>query len=195
MTASASGPAAPAPLEVVRQFVNTCDLESGTEQLSTPEALARWLRGASLSRTAIDADERDLRHAVDLREALREALTANDSDASVPPEAVMTINAAAERAGLGLALTPDATWTARPRANGIDEALGALLAIVVQAAGDGTWGRLKVCKNDACRWAFYDHSRARTGKWCSMQLCGNRAKQQAWRERHDKEPRSTRPTR
>lgn len=172
--------------------MNTCDLEAGTETLSAPEDLARWLRDASLSRTAADADEDALRRAIELREALRDAMAANHSGTPVPSEAVGTINAVAERARLGLALTADATWTARPGASGVDAALGALLALVVQAASDGTWQRLKVCANDGCRWAFYDHSRARTGKWCSMQLCGNRAKQQAWRERHEQQPRSTR---
>jgi predicted RNA-binding Zn ribbon-like protein len=168
----------------VRQFVNTCDLEARTDKLSTPPALARWLRDASLIGTTIDADEADLRRALEVREALREVMAANHSDTSLPPEAVSALNSAAERADLGLELTSNAGWIARPRAGGLDEALGALLAIVVQAAGDGTWQRLKVCANDACRWAFYDHSRARTGRWCSMQLCGNRAKQQAWRARH-----------
>jgi predicted RNA-binding Zn ribbon-like protein len=46
-----------------------------------------------------------------------------------------------------------------------------------------TWRRLKVCASDRCRRAFYDRSRARSGKWCSMRACGNRAKQRAWRGR------------
>ncbi|WP_221891064.1 CGNR zinc finger domain-containing protein [Microbispora sp. KK1-11] len=49
------------------------------------------------------------------------------------------------------------------------------------ALADGTWARLKVCVNDDCQWAFYDNSRSRTGRWCSMRLCGNRAKQARWR--------------
>jgi len=183
---TATGPApAPAPLETVRQFVNTCDLEAVTEKLSTPEALAAWLHDASLTPVAVNASEDDLRHALELREALREAMAANHSGTSVAPEAVATVNATADRAGLGLTLTADAAWTTQARASGVDGALGALLALVAEAAGNGTWRRLKICANDACRWAFYDHSRAQTGKWCSMQLCGNRAKQQAWRERQD----------
>jgi predicted RNA-binding Zn ribbon-like protein len=64
-------------------------------------------------------------------------------------------------------------------------ALGRLVIDVTDAMTAGTWPRLKVCANDTCRWAFYDHSRAGTGKWCSMRLCGNRAKQKAWRNRHE----------
>jgi predicted RNA-binding Zn ribbon-like protein len=43
-----------------------------------------------------------------------------------------------------------------------------MLAIVVHAMADGTWSRLKSCTTDACRWAFYDRSRARSGEWWSM---------------------------
>ncbi|GGT04090.1 hypothetical protein GCM10010176_055360 [Nonomuraea spiralis] len=43
--------------------------------------------------------------------------------------------------------------------------------------------RLKACANDECEWAFYHHSRSRTRRWCSMELCGNRAKQTRWRDR------------
>ncbi|MGH2778535.1 MAG: CGNR zinc finger domain-containing protein, partial [Actinomycetota bacterium] len=32
--------------------------------------------------------------------------------------------------------------------------------------------------------AFYDHSKNRSGKWCTMRVCGNRAKTRAYRERH-----------
>jgi len=35
-------------------------------------------------------------------------------------------------------------------------------------------GRLKQC--EGCGWLFYDTSRTHARRWCSMQLCGNRAK-------------------
>ena len=68
-------------------------------------------------------------------------------------------------------------------ANGVDGALGELVLRVLESMTAGTWPRLKVCARDACRWAFYDTSRGGTGKWCAMSLCGNRAKQEAWRAR------------
>lgn len=43
--------------------------------------------------------------------------------------------------------------------------------------------RLKLCANDACRWAFWDLSRPGTGKWCSMQVCGGRSKAREYRRR------------
>jgi len=62
--------------------------------------------------------------------------------------------------------------------------LGRLLAIVADAMADGTWPRLKACFRESCRWAFYDHARNRTGRWCSMAVCGNRTKAERYRARH-----------
>jgi predicted RNA-binding Zn ribbon-like protein len=47
----------------------------------------------------------------------------------------------------------------------------------------GTWDRLKVCPDDDCAWVFYDESRNRSRRWCSMNACGNRHKVRAYRDR------------
>jgi predicted RNA-binding Zn ribbon-like protein len=67
---------------------------------------------------------------------------------------------------------------------GVDGALGRLLVIVYRAMETGTWSRLKACRNDTCRWAFYDHSKNRSGHWCTMSVCGNRTKARQYRQRH-----------
>jgi predicted RNA-binding Zn ribbon-like protein len=67
-----------------------------------------------------------------------------------------------------------------------DDARGALGHIVGELAlsmTDGTWERLRVCRRDVCRWAFYDASRNRSGHWCSMAVCGNRTKGRRFRAR------------
>ena len=42
---------------------------------------------------------------------------------------------------------------------------------------------VKACEGPACTLLFADHTRGRTRRWCSMALCGNRAKQAAHRQR------------
>jgi predicted RNA-binding Zn ribbon-like protein len=186
--------AAPGRLEIVREFVNTRDVEASVEGLATPGDLSRWLRQASLLEAGAGASDSDLRHGLMLREALRAAMAAHHADEPIPTDTVAVLNEIAARAGLSLSFTADSGWSARPQAGGIDGALGGLLALVAAAMRDGTWGRLKVCLNEACQWAFYDHSRGRAGKWCSMQICGNRVKQRAWRARHeDRDGTSTQP--
>jgi len=42
---------------------------------------------------------------------------------------------------------------------------------------------VKACEGPACTLLFADHTRGRARRWCSMAICGNRAKQAAHRER------------
>ncbi len=55
--------------------------------------------------------------------------------------------------------------------------------IVFTAMTDGTWARLKTCRNERCQKAFYDTSKNRSGAWCSMAGCGSRFKARAYRHR------------
>ena len=43
--------------------------------------------------------------------------------------------------------------------------------------------RLKACEGPACTLFFADQTRSRSRRWCSMAICGNRAKQAAHRHR------------
>ena len=176
---------APGKLEVVRAFVNSVDLEDGAEQLASPEALGAWLSERELLDDGGDAPTAtDLRRAIELREALRELLLAHHGDDhEADPKAVEAVEAAARRARLEVRFAGDARARVEPGRGGTDGALGRLLAIVADAQADGTWSRLKACPWDTCRWAFYDHSRNRSGVWCNMAVCGNRAKAQAFRRR------------
>lgn len=42
---------------------------------------------------------------------------------------------------------------------------------------------VKACEGPACTLLFADHTRGRARRWCSMAICGNRAKQAAHRHR------------
>jgi len=42
---------------------------------------------------------------------------------------------------------------------------------------------VKACEGPACTLMFADHTRGQARRWCSMALCGNRAKQAAYRNR------------
>jgi predicted RNA-binding Zn ribbon-like protein len=94
------------------------------------------------------------------------------------------LDAASRRADLGVRFTPDGTAAVEPGTGGVDGALGRILAVVAAAMADGTWYRLKACREDSCRWAFYDHTKNHSGRWCQMAECGNRAKARAYRRRH-----------
>ena len=172
---------APGELELVRLFVNTVDLEDGDDELSSPDALAGWLEAYRLGGGS--AGSADLHGARRLREAIRGLLLEN-SAMNVREESALTLAQAAERARFAVRFDPAGTMTLEPRAAGVDGALGRLVAIVAGAMADGTWSRLKACQADRCGWAFYDHARNRSRRWCSMAVCGNRTKARSYRRRH-----------
>jgi predicted RNA-binding Zn ribbon-like protein len=174
---------APGELERVRAFVNTVDLEPGEEQLTDPLALGAWLTDSGLASDLDPPSERDLRHAVELREALRAILLTHSEPSVADPAAGAILDQTARRARLGLRFDERGVGRLEPDSDGVDAALGRLLAIVDRAIEHGTWERLKACREHTCAWAFYDHTKNRSGSWCNMADCGNRAKAKAYRER------------
>ena len=173
---------APNELAVIEAFVNTWDLEDDEDALSIPAALSEWLAAHGLVEPGEAFDHEDLARAIAVREALRALLLANNEDA-LDPAAPATLSAAADRARLTVAVGSDGRARLEPRAGGIDRVFGRLLGIVAHAQADGTWARMKACPWDTCHFAFYDHSRNRSRTWCSMAVCGNRAKAQTYRRR------------
>jgi predicted RNA-binding Zn ribbon-like protein len=152
--------AAPEPLREVQQFVNSIDRQHELD----------WLEDWFAEHGPVESPER----ARPLREAFRSLALANNA-LPLEPGAVETINAAAER----LSLRIDETGHLHLDDGG--DPLDHLVAIAFGAMLDGTWQRLKACRN--CRWSFYDHSPNRSATWCSMQLCGNRSKTRTYRSR------------
>jgi predicted RNA-binding Zn ribbon-like protein len=176
-------PAAPPPaLETIRSFINTGDLDTGEEHLADPPALAAWLVAHGLQVPGKAPTAAELQRTVQLREALR-ALAAHNAGEPASHDALATLERQRKRSRLGVVFGPDGSAPIVPDASGIDAALGELLAIVATAMHDGTWPRLKACADPTCRWAFYDSSRSHRRAWCSMEVCGNRNKVRAYRNR------------
>jgi predicted RNA-binding Zn ribbon-like protein len=171
---------APTDLEIVRAFVNTMDVEEGTEEFDSPAGLERWLAQNQLGDGESPSDE-DLARAIDFREALRSLLLANNG-ADLDADAAERLNAALDGAASEVRFE-GSTAEIVPTCGGLDAALATMALIVHDAMLNGEWSRLKVCPADDCRWAFYDRSRNRSRTWCQMGDCGNRAKVRAFRSR------------
>jgi len=178
---TSSEPTAPNDLDLTIDFVNTADFDRGEEALSDPGALARWLSARGLLDDRALITEEDLAAALELREALRRTMLANNG-ADGDPGAAARLDQAARRGELGVSFAAGAA-SLQPRAPGAAGALAAVLVPVAEAMADGTWARVKACRADDCQWAFYDFSRNRSGAWCDMAVCGNREKVRAYRER------------
>ena len=177
---------APGALALVQAFINSVDLEDGPEQLATPEKLRAWLIARELLDDGTRLDASDLSRAIQLREALRELLLANNEGAS-NKQALATLDQLAKGIGLALRFSLDGQARLEPSGVGLDAALGRLLAIVYASMLGGVWGRLKACRNDVCRWAFYDASKNQRSAWCSMAICGSKIKARNYRRRHSDE--------
>lgn len=151
-------------------FLNTKDHEYGREWIGTPAELRTWLgeRGFAGRVTSKDVERV---HAV--RSGLHAFLLGMDDE-----HARATLERAAEQASLRVSLEPPELV---PLGGGVDDFLGRLFAIVHDAQLDGSWKRLKGCRN--CHWVFYDESKNRSAAWCSMELCGNRLKTARYRRR------------
>ena len=173
--------AAPQPLRLVQSFVNTADLENRREWLGDPDALGAWARERRLVPARATFTSSDLEQAVELREAFRRLLAANrDRTAKADAATLQVLAGAADSAQLSVVFAAGAPEL-EPRAGGIDGLRGKLVSVAVTAMVDGSWERLKACRN--CRWAFFDESKNRSAHWCSMSLCGNRLKTRAYRRR------------
>jgi predicted RNA-binding Zn ribbon-like protein len=170
----------PHELQLVIDFVNTLDLEQGREALDTPAALATWLGERGLSAGPLRARPEQLHRAHALRETLRAVMLAHNGG---PPAQLDELQRAADQGELAVSFDSECESVLAARAPGLDGALAQLLIPVAESTSDGTWARVKACRAEDCRWAFYDGSRNRSGRWCDMAVCGNRTKVRAYRQR------------
>jgi predicted RNA-binding Zn ribbon-like protein len=56
-------------------------------------------------------------------------------------------------------------------------------AVLAKFVCEEDFSNVKACEGPTCTLLFADHTRGRARRWCSMAICGNRAKQAAHRQR------------
>jgi predicted RNA-binding Zn ribbon-like protein len=182
-------PPAPGDLELVRSFLSLHDHRPGEPDslAPSPSILTRWLRDRARVPADLRPSEADLRWALGVLEAMRERVLAESGEAA-SASAVRTLNAAAREAGPELRFADGGGAGFASAATGVRGAVGTLLGIAFLAELDGSWSRFKGCGNPTCRAIFFDRSKNRSGRWCSMRSCGNRAKVRRFRERRATTP-------
>jgi|SRR5215469_10952996 len=176
--------AVPGSLALVQALVNT-QFGQGRRahvELTSPEKLRAWLIAHRLLPDGTPVTEGDFRRVLQLREALRSLLGANN-EREAPASQVDVLNRLASNAPLTVRFQHEAVPALEPDIAGVDGAIARLVGMVFTAMTDGTWTRLKACRNERCQKAFYDTSKNRSGAWCSMAGCGSRFKARAYRHR------------
>jgi predicted RNA-binding Zn ribbon-like protein len=175
---------APGDLGVVQAFMNSrWDLatDDHRDALADPDALRAWLEARGLGAGG-RLGEGDLERALAVREGLR-ALAFTNNGHAPDAAAIDGLGEATRGAGTRIHLGPDGPRFVPDRAEGIEVAISELLAITARAMIDGSWRRLKACPGRHCGWAFYDHSRNQSGRWCAMKVCGDRDKARSYYRR------------
>ncbi|MDA8019625.1 MAG: CGNR zinc finger domain-containing protein [Thermoanaerobaculia bacterium] len=173
---------APGDLRIVQAFVNTLDVQDDEELWPTPEDLTSWLVAWDLVDREAQLTDTDREDAIRFREGLRQLLLTNaghDVDAGAAGDLEVVL----ETLPLRCSLSQDGDYRLVGDREGWPGAAARILTLVTRAMSDGTWARLKACRRDTCLWVYYDTSKNRSGKWCSMSGCGNVMKARAYRER------------
>jgi predicted RNA-binding Zn ribbon-like protein len=184
-----------ADIDTTADFLNTASIDDGepVERLKTADDAIAFLAGRGLAhdealrRQAAEMGDRRWLDRVRLtRSALRALWDAEVEHHAADAAAIGAVNAVLREAprielvmgegscGIGHRHTAD---------DPTGEALARLVEPFVAAVGSGTTGRLRICANDDCRWAFEDTSRAGRRRWCDMSSCGNAAKARRHRAR------------
>ena len=173
----------PEQLRLVRDFVNTVEYQEDEEGWESPDDLAAWLKGRGLLEKGVPATDDDLALAKTVREGLRSVL-ATHAGHDADPAALRRLDDALAELPLRLSFGGSSSFALAPATGGgARAALAGVLDAVRASREDGSWMRLKVCDRVTCRWAYYDYSKNRSSRWCTMAECGNRAKVRAYRER------------
>jgi predicted RNA-binding Zn ribbon-like protein len=159
------GMPSPDPVTLVLEFLNTLDVEDHTDSFGEARGFEEWSR-QHLGVAAGELTRRDWQVARRLRNTLRTAVggsASQPSDTAVPLEMRVASDGTVSLSGA----TPAEM----------------VAAAVAELALSDRWSRIKICPADDCQWAFFDKSRNQSRQWCSMAVCGNRAKARAHRQR------------
>lgn len=167
--------------ELLVGFVNTRDIEEGTDSLADPEPLVRWITEQTGEYLPPPAPA-DHARVLALRESLRALLRANNGVA-VNEREVRPIREAAERSRYRTAISSGGQIELAPARSDLSGFEARLLLALERLQSQGAWPRLKACTDDGCQWAFFDATRNRSRTWCSMEECGNRQKTRRYRAR------------
>ena len=176
---------APVDLELLRSFLSLHQHADPGRRDSLPpdtDTLRWWLERNRLVATGARPRAEDLRWALSVRDALR-AKVAETMGEPRDDRAISVLNRAARSTGVRLCYGCEEGRALHVEATGVRGVVGELLGAAFLAELDGRLDRFRFCADPTCAAVFYDRSKNRSGRWCSMNVCGNRAKVRAFRDR------------
>jgi predicted RNA-binding Zn ribbon-like protein len=175
----------PRELAALYDFVNSLDLRSFRDRNGLHEAFdalrsssqaTKWLRAHGLWASNRLLNEEDFQRTLALRTALRDFVAIDPAMRSANRGALRRLEAAAAAFPLTLGAGASPMLALRPR-----HTVGKVIAELFCLFERGELDRLKMCAANDCRWIFFDRSKPANRRWCSSELCGNRAKIKRYR--------------
>ena len=144
--------------------------------LNTPEALSRWFLQAELTSEKTDVSLKDLKYAIQLREAIHDTVYSIITSTRPEENNITVINRSARHAVPVSQLSADDLNIQLNSAYTATSCLALIARDAIEQIGVRDRQRLKMCENKSCRMLFLDISPANRRRWCAMSICGNRAK-------------------
>ncbi|MEM7349382.1 MAG: CGNR zinc finger domain-containing protein [Acidobacteriota bacterium] len=175
----------------MQAFVNSRDPHAGTDELSSPAGLADWMARHNMDPAKTPPDEATWHDALAVRDGLQAVLRAHNG-VRLDGAVLERLNQALEGMTARARFESDTSLHLEAPAQGWPAALGRLLDAIVEAMASGQWERFKACRDESCQMAFFDASRNRMGKWCTVRRCGNRTSARTYRRRGPKWQRGAR---
>ncbi|CAB3810944.1 CGNR zinc finger domain-containing protein [Paraburkholderia fynbosensis] len=179
---------APGELEVVRRFINSWSIPNDTREET--DALPELARAPELWRKEFPQQSRSRTDTLGKLQRLRADLR---SACQAEAAREQTLNEWFSSAALSLKTQRVGSATKLFIESSEASFVGYLVAVVANAIASGEWSRLKTCPD--CQWAFYDHTRNGSKRWCGMtkggptgRACGTIAKVTAYRIREAMKP-------
>ena len=173
-------------LALIEAVVNTRYGRTFPDTWKSVEQMRTWLIEHSLMKEDAPLTQGDHRRMIEVREALR-ALLYHNNGMPIASEHIETLNFLAKHAPLLVRFNQDGRAELIPDLSGVEGVIATLLSIVYTAMANGSWTRLKACRNERCQKAFYDNSKNHSGTWCAMARCGSRVKARAYRQRRQQQ--------
>ena len=163
------------------EFLNTVDIENGTDELAESSSFARWLGATKLIHRRTLASARELRAARTLRDGLR-AVAASNSGQSSDRQALDAAGRVLDALPIHLQVVTSGSPLAAA-GEGVAVALATIGVAYVSAVERDRLARIKLCAAPNCRWAYWDSSKNASRRWCAMGVCGARSKMRDYRMR------------
>ena len=170
------GVPAPGDLVILHGFLNTRSIELGVDDFASAAQMTDWLRTAGLWQIRSQLQESEFQQLLVFRETIREVLQGSRENGSL-----LALSANIQ---FGFTMNNNHLQLKPSTRSSEERVRGSLLAIIYNSIKDGTWPRFKCCALPSCGWAYYDNTRSRTKKWCSMKTCGSRHKAREYYKRN-----------